>query len=173
MRDQDQQFFDSFMLVVGILIGAAVGLFFLVRMIAIDTQGEFVLEDPTVQAEINSRIEPVGQVVLLGSAELAAARAAPVAVPVQVAEPRTGPQVYNQACIACHAPPDGVAGAPVVGDNEAWASRVEKGIETLTDHALNGFQGSAGFMPAKGGRLDFSDEEVIAALQYMLDQLDQ
>jgi cytochrome c5 len=172
LRDQDQQFFDSFMLVVGILIGVAVGLFFLVRMIAIDTQGEFVLEDPTVQAEINSRIEPVGHVVLLGSAELAAARAAPVAVPEQVAEQRTGPQVYNQACIACHAPP-GVAGAPVIGDNDAWASRVEQGIDTLTDHALNGFQGSAGFMPAKGGRLDFSDDEVIAALQYMLDQLDE
>lgn len=172
MRDQDQQFFDSFMLVVGILIGAAVGLFFLVRMIAIDTQGEFVLADPTVQAEINNRIEPIGQVVLLGSAELAAARAAPVAVPEQVAEQRTGPQVYNQACIACHAPP-GVAGAPVIGDNEAWVSRVAQGIDTLTDHALNGYQGSAGFMPAKGGRLDFSDEEVIAAMQYMLDQLEE
>jgi cytochrome c5 len=172
LRDQDQQFFDSFMLVVGILIGVAVGLFFLVRMIAIDTQGEFVLEDPTVQAEINSRIEPIGHVVLLGSAELAAARAAPVAVPERVAEPRTGPQVYNQACIACHAPP-GVAGAPVIGDNDAWASRVEQGMDTLTDHALNGFQGSAGFMPAKGGRLDFSDDEVVAALQYMLDQLDE
>lgn len=171
MRDQDQQFFDSFMLVVGILIGAAVGLFFLVRMIAIDTQGQFVLEDPTVQAAINSRIEPVGKVVLLGSAELAAAAAAPIAVPAQVAEVRTGPQVYNEACIACHAPP-GVAGAPVIGDADAWADRVAQGIDTLTEHALNGFQGNSGFMPAKGGRLDFADEEVIAAMRYMLDQLD-
>lgn len=172
MRDHDQQFFDSFMLVVGILIGAAVGLFFLVRMIAIDTQGEFVLDDPTVQAAINSRIEPIGKVVLLGSAELAAARAVPVNVPEQVAAVRTGPQVYNAACIACHAPP-GIGGAPVIGDSAAWADRVLQGIDTLTDHALNGYQGSTGFMPAKGGFLDFSDEEVIAAVQYMLDQLDE
>jgi cytochrome c5 len=66
-----------------------------------------------------------------------------------------------------------VAGAPVVGDNAAWAPRVAQGIDTLRDHALNGFQGNVGFMPAKGGRLDFSDEEVVAALQYMLDQLEQ
>lgn len=170
MRDQDQQFFDSFMLVVGILIGVAVGLFFLVRMIAIDTQGEFVLDDPSVQAAIDSRIEPIGKVIMMGSAELAAAAAAPVVVPQRVAEVRTGPQVYNEGCIICHAPP-GVGGAPVLGDAAAWAGRREQGMEVLTDHVLNGFQGDAGVMPAKGGRMDFSDDEVIAAMQYMLDQL--
>lgn len=170
MRDQDQQFFDSFMLVVGILIGVAVGLFFLVRMIAIDTQGQFVLDDPTVQAAIDSRIEPIGQVVLLGSAELAAAAAAPVVEPERVATVLTGPQVYNEACIACHAPP-GVAGAPVIGDAAAWADRVTQGIDVLTEHVINGYQGSAGFMPAKGGRVDLSDEEIIAAMEYMLEQL--
>jgi cytochrome c5 len=172
LRDHDQQFFDSFMLVVGILIGVAVGLFFLVRMIAIDTQGQFVLDDPDVQAEIDKRIEPVGKVVLLGSAELAAARAAPVARPEPVAEVRTGPQVYNMACIACHAPP-GVGGAPPLGDGDAWGPRVAKGRDTLIDHALNGFQGEAGVMPARAGRPDLSNEEIIGALDYMLSQVAQ
>jgi cytochrome c5 len=172
LRDQDQQFFDSFMLVVGILIGVAVGLFFLVRMIALETEGEFVLDDPTVQAEINARIAPVGKVVLLGSAELAAARVAPVATPQPVDEVLTGPQVYNMACIACHAPP-GVGGAPPLGDADAWAPRVAKGRDVLIDHALNGFQGDAGVMPARAGRPDFRDEEVIAGLDYMLSQLKQ
>lgn len=170
MRDQDQQFFDSFMLVVGILIGVAVGLFFLVRMIAIDTQGQFVLDDPTVQAEIDARIAPVGQVMLLGSAELAAAAAPPVAAPERVATPMTGAQVYNEACIACHVPP-GVGGAPPLGDSEAWVARVAQGMDVLTEHALNGYQGSAGFMPAKGGRVDLSDAEIIRAIEYMLEQL--
>lgn len=170
MRDQDQQFFDSFMLVVGILIGVAVGLFFLVRMIAIDTQGQFVVDDPAVQAEIDKRIEPVGKVVLLGSAELEAARATPVVAPQPVAEVLTGPQVYNLACIACHAPP-GIGGAPPLGDASAWGPRVAAGRDVLIDHALNGFQGDAGVMPARAGRPDLSDEEIIGALDYMLGQL--
>lgn len=170
MPNQDQRFFDGFMLIAGILVGVGVGLIFMVSMTFIETQGEFALDDPTVQAAINGRIEPVGNIVLLGSAELAAAATAPVVNPVPVAEVRTGPQVYNEACIVCHAPP-GVAGAPVLGDAAAWAGRVEQGTEMLNDHVLNGFQGNTGVMPPKGGRLDFSDEEVIAAMQYMLDQL--
>jgi cytochrome c5 len=170
LRDQDQQFFDSFMLVVGILIGVAVGLFFLVRMIAIDTQGQFVLDDPTVQAAIDERIAPVGRVIEAGSEELAAAVAAPVQMPEQVATVLSGPQVYNAACFACHSPP-GVGGAPVIGDAAAWADRAAQDRAVLIDHVINGYQGSAGFMPAKGGRVDLSDDEIISAMDYMLEQL--
>jgi len=172
LRDPDQQFFDSFMLVVGILIGVTVGLFLLVSNFAIDTQGEYVLSDPTVQAEIDKRIEPIGHVILAGSEELAAARATPAAMPERVDTVLTGPQVFNEACFACHSPP-GVGGAPVVGDAAAWSDRVAKGMDTLTDHALNGFQGDAGFMPAKGGRVDLSDDEVVSAVEYMVGQLEQ
>lgn len=177
MRDPDQQFFDSFMLVLGILIGVAVALFFLVRMIAIDTQGQYVLEDADVIAEIDRRIEPAGRVAIAGSEELAnlqaAAQAAPVAVPAQVDAPLTGAQVYNAACFACHAPP-GLTGAPPLGDAAAWADRVAQGRDVLIEHALDpaGFQGSVGFMPSKGGRVDLSDEAVINAIDYMLEQLE-
>ncbi len=171
MRDPDQQFFDSFMLVVGILIGVTVGLFFLVRMIAIDTQGQYVLEDPTVRAEIDSRIEPIGEVILTGSDELAAAAAAQVEMPEQAEAPLSGAQVYNQACFVCHAA--GLSGAPIIGDAAAWEDRVAQDREILIDHVINGYQGEAGFMPAKGGRVDLSDDEVIAGLDYMLDQLEQ
>lgn len=166
MRSQDSQFFDTFMLVVGILIGVAVGLFFLARMIAIDTQGQYVLSDPTVRAEIEKRIEPVGQVILMGSEELAAAAAAAVAVPA-VAAPLTGPQVYNATCFACHTPP-GVSGAPPLGDAAAWEPRIAQGRDLLNQHALAGINA----MPAKGGRTDLSDEEIIGAVDYMLEQLD-
>src|SRR5512143_3676178 len=46
LRHQDQQFFDSFMLVIGILMGVAAGLFFLARAISIDTQGKYMAADP-------------------------------------------------------------------------------------------------------------------------------
>ena len=169
MRAQDSQFFDNFMLVIGILLGVAVGLFFLVRAIAIDTQGLYITEDPTVQAEINARIRPVGRVLLLGDAELAAAAAAAVKVPTPVATVMTGPQVYNAACIVCHQPP-GVGGAPPIGDVAVWAPRIAQGMDTLYMHALQGYQGTAGYMPPKGGRVDLSDDEIKAAVDYLLEQ---
>jgi cytochrome c5 len=169
LRQQDSQFFDSFMLVIGILMGVAVTLFFLVRAISIDTQGRYVTEDPTVQAAIDERIKPIGRVLLMGDAELAAAAAAAVAVPTPVATVMTGPQVYNAACIVCHQPP-GVGGAPPVGDVAAWAPRIAQGMDTLYMHALQGFTGAAGFMPPKGGRVDLSDDEIRAAVDYLIDE---
>ncbi|SDI95414.1 c-type cytochrome [Billgrantia gudaonensis] len=73
-----------------------------------------------------------------------------------------GEAVYNQACMACHM--TGAAGAPIKGDADAWAPRIEKGMETLYDHSLNGFNA----MPAKGGNASLSDEEVKAAVDYMV-----
>ena len=166
MRGQDQQFFDTFMLVVGILIGAAVFLFVLASRIAIETQGQYVLSDPTVRAEIEKRIAPVGQVVLMGSEELATAAAA--AASAQVAAPLTGAQVYNQTCVACHTPP-GVLGAPPLGDAAAWEPRIAQGRALLNEHALLGFNNT---MPAKGGAVHLSDDEIIGAVDYMLEQLE-
>lgn len=78
-----------------------------------------------------------------------------------------GKQTYDAACFICHTP--GAAGAPKLGDSEAWAPRIEQGKEVLYDHALKGFMGKAGLMPPKGGRVDLSDEQVKAAVSYMVD----
>jgi cytochrome c5 len=78
----------------------------------------------------------------------------------------TGPQVYNSACIACHG--TGVGGAPKFGDAAAWAERISKGEDVLHENALKGFTGSTGVMPAKGGRTDLSDQEIIDAVDYIL-----
>ncbi len=169
MRHHDQQFYDSFMLVIGILMGVGVGLFFLVNAISIETQSRFIAEDPVVQSAIEERIRPVGRVLLLGDDELAAAAAAAVAAPTPVATVMTGPQVYNAACIVCHQPP-GTGGAPPVGDVGAWAPRIAQGMDTLYMHALQGYQGPSGFMPPKGGRVDLSDDEIRAAVDYLLEQ---
>ena len=113
-----------------------------------------------------------GQIALADPEESAAAQAAQSPAPEATAAPGTGLRIYNEICIACHAPP-GIGGAPALGDGDAWAPRIAQGIDTLIDHALNGFSGSAGIMPRKGGRLDLSDEEIIAAIEYMLEQVAQ
>jgi cytochrome c5 len=121
---------------------------------------------------IGVAVAPVGQVALAGSDKPAARQSAAVSTPEAVAVPLTGPQVYNAVCIACHAPP-GVGGAPALGDGDAWAARIAQGMETLIDHALGGFSGSTGIMPRKGGRVDLSDEEIIGAVEYMVEQVAQ
>jgi len=79
-----------------------------------------------------------------------------------------GKAVYDQACMACHA--QGVAGAPKMGDSAAWADRIAQGMDTLYEHSINGFQGDSGMMPPKGGFTNLSDEEVKAAVDYMVEQ---
>jgi len=73
-----------------------------------------------------------------------------------------GEAVYNQACMACHM--TGAAGAPIKGDAEAWEPRIAKGIETLYEHSLTGFNA----MPPKGGSMNLSDEEVKSAVDFMV-----
>lgn len=93
----------------------------------------------------------------------AAAMVSDVMAPVAgTADNANGEKIYNIACIACHSV--GVAGAPRLGDNAAWAARIAQGADTLNTHALKGFRG----MPPKGGRMDLSDADVTAAVAYMV-----
>ena len=79
-----------------------------------------------------------------------------------------GQKTYQAACFACHG--TGAAGAPKMGDKAAWTARIAQGDAILNEHAIKGFKGSKGFMPAKGGRADLSDADVIAAVEYMVAQ---
>jgi cytochrome c len=72
------------------------------------------------------------------------------------------------ACMACHT--TGAGGAPKIGDAAAWTDRISQGQATLVQHAINGFQGNAGYMPAKGGRADLTDDEVSSAVDYMIEK---
>jgi cytochrome c5 len=94
----------------------------------------------------------------------AAAPAASAAPAAPAASADAGKKLYDTVCMACHAA--GVAGAPKFGDKAAWAPRIKQGQATLYDHAVKGFQGKAGMMPAKGGSAA-TDEEVKAAVDYM------
>lgn len=115
----------------------------------------------SVEDQIRERIAPVGEVCLEGED---CGSTAPAAESSD--GPRSGEEVYEAACTSCHG--SGVAGAPVTGDADAWSSRVDKGMETLIDHAINGFNA----MPAKGGCGGCSDEEVQAAVEYMVEQVE-
>jgi cytochrome c5 len=93
----------------------------------------------------------------------AAAPAAVAVVPVLAAD--SGKRLYDSACVACHGA--GIAGAPKMGDKVAWAPRVKQGANVLYEHAIKGYQGKAGVMPAKGGAVA-TDDEVKAAVDFMI-----
>lgn len=101
---------------------------------------------------IDQRTKPVGDVYISGN-EPAAAEV--------VSEPRDGASVYKTYCTTCHS--TGISGAPKTGDGHDWAPRLAKGMDTLKEHAINGFNA----MPAKGTCSNCSDDEIVAAIKHM------
>ena len=73
-----------------------------------------------------------------------------------------GAAIYNTKCMACHA--SGAAGAPKLGDKEAWAPRIATGRDALIASVINGKNA----MPPKGACMDCSDEDLAAAVDHMI-----
>jgi cytochrome c5 len=110
---------------------------------------------PAPAAETQATSAPASAAATAGAAVLAAATPA---------SGDKGKETYDAVCAMCHK--DGIAGAPKVGDKVAWEPRVAQGADTLHANALKG----KGVMPAKGGRLDLPDDDVKAAVDYMVAQ---
>ncbi len=102
---------------------------------------------------IAERIKPVGSLCMQGQ---------PCAAAAVAAGPRSGEEVYNASCMACHS--TGAAGAPKLGDKAAWAAPIKQGKDTLYTHALNGIRG----MPPRGTCASCSDDEIKAAVDHMV-----
>ncbi len=167
---RDQKFFDMYSLVLGVLGAVTIAILVLAMKMSDLTQGVYTRDGAEYQQELASRIRPLGEVYLPG--EERESQAPTVEAPAAaepVATTLSGPQVYNTACIACHG--NGIAGAPVTGEAAQWVERLAQGPEVLKQHALEGFTGSTGVMPPKGGRVGLSDAEVEAAVDYMTEQL--
>lgn len=140
------------------LVGALIPVLivaFLIFKLVMGVQATHVGAEDTKAAaeEITQRLKPVG--------ELAIGEAKPDTGGVV-----DGKKVYEGLCMACHG--TGAAGAPKAGDKGAWGPRIAQGKETLFKHALGGFTGKSGAMPAKGGNPALSDAEVKAAVEHLM-----
>ena len=80
-----------------------------------------------------------------------------------------GEGIFKQVCKACHG--TGAGGAPRLDKPDQWKPRLAQGNEQLYRHAITGFKGAYGTMPPRGGKPDLTDEEVRAAVDYMLSVL--
>ncbi len=113
---------------------------------------------PGTTEEIAERIKPFGSVCRVGDD-------CGSATEVASSGPLSGQAVYDQFCFACHL--SGVGGAPLLGDAAQWEPRIAKGIDVLMASTINGLNA----MPAKGTCMNCSDEELQAAVDYMLEQV--
>lgn len=113
---------------------------------------------PGTDDEIRSRLAPFGNLCRAGDD-------CGTTTQVLASGPQSGEEVYNQFCFACHA--TGASDAPLFADSDAWAPRIAKGLDTLMASTVNGL----GMMPARGTCMNCSDEELQAAVDYMLEQV--
>lgn len=111
----------------------------------------------------DKKSEPTPAATPVAAPAPAAAPAAPAA-----AENELGKSVFGKTCAMCHAA--GVAGAPKPGDKADWGPRIAQGKDTMYKHAIEGYTGAKGMMPAKGGAANLTDAEVKAAVDYMADK---
>jgi cytochrome c5 len=106
-------------------------------------------------SDLLERIKPVGKVQVAGAAPAGAAVAA---------GPRSGKDIYSGACTACHS--IGVLGAPKTQVAADWQPRLDdKGFDTVWKNAITGI----GAMPPKGTCGDCTDDEIKAAIEYMIE----
>ena len=170
MRNYDLEFLKKFSLVIGFLVLVTLGL--ILAALYINSQLKYD-PDPNVVKRTQSRIAPVGAVYAgaTGAASQAAATvAAASAAASQVAYGGTldGSVIYSSLCTGCHT--SGAGGAPIMLAAQ-WTARIAQGNEVLHRHAIEGYTGAAGVMPAKGGNPALSDEQVIATVDWMLGNL--
>jgi cytochrome c5 len=161
-ESSDTQFFNSFSLVLGMLVAFAIVLFAVARSMGADNQGEHLLTDPLHIKDMQKNIAPFAQVAIAGKDNSAlAALSAPAGNAPAAAVPTTGEQAFTQVCSACHS--TGVNGAPKIGDHAAWGPRIAQGKDTLYKDAIQG----KGSMPPKGGTT-WPDATIRMTVDYMV-----
>jgi cytochrome c5 len=159
-ESSDTHFFNSFSLILGVLIAFAILLFFVARVIGLDSQEEHVLLEPLRLKAVQQNIAPFGHVAIAGQDNSALAVATPKSA-ASAAVPSTGEQAFTKVCSACHSL--GINGAPKVGDHAAWGPRIAQGKETLYSNAIGG----KGAMPPRGGTV-WPDATIRMAVDYMV-----
>ena len=171
VNSTDQVFLKKFSMLIGFLALVAVVLLILAGIIY---SGAAINKDSSLVKVADERIATVGGVYAgeTGAAAMQAAKdsaAALAATLVAYGGTTDGKVIYESLCHSCH--DTGAGGSPKLSDKVAWAPRVAEGLATLQKHAIEGYQGGAGVMPARGGNPSLTDEQVNATVEWMLSQV--
>ena len=165
-QEQDKLFFRNFSIVLIILAVLMVTFMVLGGMIGgVDEPSE------SASTEVMKNTEPVAKVQMQGDEPEAEAPAEEESTEMvatsEEAGDDAGKKTYESICVACHG--SGLPNIPQLGDAANWAPRIEQGNDILYERAINGYTGKSGMpMPAKGGNPALSDDDVKAAVDYMV-----
>lgn len=158
-KEQDRKFIRNFLGVIGAL--AAAGIIF--GLLGNYLAGIYSQPDQGTQDLVAHRAErnmqPIGQV---QTATQPAPGAVVAAATGDKSDARSGQEVVEQVCAACHTTK--FMNAPQIGNKEEWEPRAKKGLDTLVQHDLHGF----GNMPAQSGSVN--EDEARAAIKYMVEE---
>lgn len=157
MSEHDPNEHSSFIqtpkqLIVVIVLAFVVPVLLIAMLASLATRGAAPDPGSMTEEAVAKRLKPVGEVVVAAAG------------PGGAGAVRTGKQVTDAVCAACHG--TGVLNAPKIGDNAAWAAHIKEGLETLTQNAIKGIRQ----MPPRGGDPSLSDIEVARAVAYMANQ---
>jgi len=158
---EDSAFFRQFGGVIAALVVLTIALIFLARFI---NPGSDEGDNPNQAILAEKRIEPVGSVRYgdAGAAALAESQAA-VAEAMPAGDVVVdGAEVYGGLCKTCH--DAGVAGAPITGSDQMSERLTARGLDGLVQNAINGLNA----MPARGGNPTLTDDQIRAAVEFML-----
>ncbi len=164
MSDRDSVFFRNFALFTAALTVLGILLILIGRYVHYQAVGD--QSGQVDRSAVQKNIQPVAAVNTDPNATSAVPETAVAEAPFGGSV--DGQVIYDNVCMACHT--TGAGGAPKLVQAE-WDARIEQGIDTLYKHAIEGYTGENGLMPAKGGRSDLTDEQVKASVDYMVNHL--
>ncbi len=168
-QEQDKIFFRNFTLTLAFIAAMMITFYVIAAMVTDEGENAKTNENIIDVAELT---KPVGQVAIAGEeSEDVVLQNEIVDDAAAVGKSISGESVYSGLCVNCHGIAALAAMIPQTGDATAWELRIKKGTDVLYANAINGYTGELGMMPAKGGNPALSDEEVKAAVDYIINQV--
>lgn len=163
-KQEDRKFLKSFLGVIVALVGLTIALIILATLTGSPTESELEAREALNRERVEQRLQPVAAVRLSGEPMPEVVQAQQAPAESGGGEPKSAEQIVQSVCASCHGA--GVLGAPKVGDKAAWEERLEQGLDTVVNYAINGIRA----MPPRGGDPSLSDEEVRSAVVYMIEE---
>ena len=165
-RDQDKIFLQNFIIILVMLFGMIAIFVIIARVVG---SNEVVMAKQRAQV-LAVETQPVGGIRLAGDGAAAGGAGSTAAAggDQAAAAENVGKSVYDRLCVSCHG--TGLPGIPQLGDAPEWEQRAADGMALVYEHAIKGYTGESGMtMPPKGGDPSLSDEQVKAAVDYIIE----
>ena len=156
----DKEFYKIFSVVMIFIIGLTIFIAVLSNVFASYSLHPKEQYRQEIQKRENQRTEPVANINLASNPIIKQT----TTIVAAASDTLSGEEVYNSVCMSCHT--SGAAGAPVIGKSGQWEERIGKGKQSLYSNAINGI----GVMPAKGGASNLSDDNIKAAVDYIISE---